>query len=218
MLRKLLSYLYPLTRKVPSAINGPLEVTLVNGRKVLDSRSANYSYGSLQRVLRHGLRQLELAGVRQALLLGLGGGSVMETLRAEFGYAGHLTAVELDPAMIAVAAREFGVVAGPDLAIVCADAFAYVRTAPALAFDLIIVDLSIDSAIPPAVFSLPFWRALNRLLRPGGQVLLNAIHAEAHRALTAALRGHAAALGLKLTVLERVEKINQLVLARKPEA
>lgn len=218
MLKKLVSYLIPLTRKVPSAINGPLEVTLVNGRKVLDTRTTNYSYGSLQRVLRHGLHRLDLTDVRNALLLGLGGGSVIQTLREEFHYAGPLTAVELDPAMITVAAQEFGIVPGPNLVIVCADAFAYVRTAPALRFDLIIVDLSIDSAIPPEVFSLPFWRALNRLLRPGGQVLLNAIRAEAHQALTAALRGHAQALGLELTVLEQVEKINQLVLARKPLA
>ena len=81
LLKRLLSYLFPFTRRVPSPVSGHLEVTLYNGRKVLDSATANYSYGALQRVLRYGLQQLDLVQVRSILLLGLGGGSVIQTLR-----------------------------------------------------------------------------------------------------------------------------------------
>ncbi|MCR5887597.1 fused MFS/spermidine synthase [Hymenobacter sp. J193] len=214
-MKKLLSYLFPFTRRVPSAVSGELEVTLYQGRKVLDSRTANYSYGALQRVLRFGLQQIPLEAVRHVLLLGLGGGSVIQTLRQELHYRHPITAVELDPAVIQLAAEEFGITAGPELRIVQADAFAWVQQAPER-FGLIIVDISIDSQIPPEVFGLPFWQALHRLLEPGGSVLLNAIEAPGHAALTATLHQHAAQLGLELRVFQRVEKLNQLVVARKP--
>ncbi|QIX61152.1 fused MFS/spermidine synthase [Hymenobacter sp. BT18] len=213
-MKKLLSYLFPFTRRVPSAVSGELEVTLYQGRKVLDSRTANYSYGALQRVLRFGLQQIPLAGVEHVLLLGLGGGSVIQTLREELHYTRAVTAVELDPVVIQVAAEEFGIVSSPTLQIIQADAFAWVEQARG-AFGLIIVDISIDSKIPEEVFSSAFWQALHGLLSPGGYILLNAIEATSHAALIEALRPQAAQLGLDLHVHQAVEKINQLLVARK---
>ena len=44
-MKKILSYLWPQTTKFPSDHNGNLEVTLYNGKKMLDSKNANYSFG-----------------------------------------------------------------------------------------------------------------------------------------------------------------------------
>ncbi len=54
--------------------------------KVLSSSHANYSYGALQRVLEYGLKQIDMRDVKNILLLGLGGGSVIETLRRDLEF------------------------------------------------------------------------------------------------------------------------------------
>ena len=83
MLKKIISYVYPITRKVQSQYSGKLELTVMNGRKVLDTLNTNYSYGSLQRVLKYSLNQINIENTKNTLVLGLGGGSVIETLRNE---------------------------------------------------------------------------------------------------------------------------------------
>ena len=63
MIRKLLSYLIPITiYKNKSSWSKSIEVTWTNGELVLDSENTNYSYGSLQRILRMGLKKI---GFRQ---------------------------------------------------------------------------------------------------------------------------------------------------------
>jgi SAM-dependent methyltransferase len=211
-LRRLLSYLWPLTRRVPSAVNGTLEVTLSHGRKVLDSRRANYSYGSLQRVLRYGLRQLDLRAVDSVLLLGLGGGSVVQSLRAEFGYRGLITAVELDPVVIRLAAEEFGVGADEQLRILCADAFAVLPELPG-PFGLVIVDLFIDLDMPAGVRRPVFWQQLRRLLGPGGYLLFNAITPEELQVGGIPLLDYLAGLGI-VAAEHPVEQLNRLVIGQ----
>ena len=59
MLRRLLSYLVPINiYQKNSAISKSIEVNWNNGQLVLDSKNTNYSYGSLQRILRIGLKKI----------------------------------------------------------------------------------------------------------------------------------------------------------------
>ena len=59
MIRKLFSYFIPINvYQKNSAVSKTLEVTWNNGELVLDSKSTNYSYGSLQRILRKGLKYI----------------------------------------------------------------------------------------------------------------------------------------------------------------
>ena len=51
ILKKAFSYLWPLTKKIKSDFSGDLEVTWLNGKKVLDTKNANYSYGALHQIL-----------------------------------------------------------------------------------------------------------------------------------------------------------------------
>lgn len=173
-LRRLLSYIIPLSSTVPSAVNGSLEVTWYKGRKMLDTRHANYSYGLLHSVLRYGLLFVAPAQAERALLLGLGGGSAVQLLH-EAGFTGHLTAIDLDPAVIQVADTEFDVRPGEQLAIVCADAFEWVRTAREASFDLVIVDLFLDLTLPTELQTAAFWHDIRRVLLPGGRVLFNTL-------------------------------------------
>lgn len=179
-MKKTFSYLWPLTKKYNSSYNGKLEVTWINGRKVLDSSNANYSYGALQEVLDRGISEVRADRAAPVLLLGLGGGSAISLLRNKFKYYGRITAVELDPAIVEIAKTEFNIEAHQPLELLCEDAEAFVATAQEQ-FGFIIVDLFLDLKVPSQFFSETFWKNVGGLLLPGAKILFNAGINEAHQ-------------------------------------
>ena len=59
MIKRLLSYILPVKiYQKKSEFSKNLEVTWNNGYLVLDSENTNYSFGSLQRVLKRGLKYI----------------------------------------------------------------------------------------------------------------------------------------------------------------
>jgi len=169
----LLSYLYPITKTIKSEYSGTLEITWYNGKKHLNTKNANYSYGSLQRILKFGLDKIALNKVNSVLLLGLGGGSVIETLRKDFNYAKVITAIDIDPKIIEVAKNEFNLVEDQTLKIICLDALRFVQSNTET-FDLIIIDLFIDVTVPDAFLKLNFWSDVLKASSSNGTVLFNA--------------------------------------------
>ncbi|WP_025741399.1 spermidine synthase [Aquimarina pacifica] len=172
-MKKLLSYLWPFTKEVKSQVNGTLELTWINGKKVLDSQNANYSYGSLQKLLCFGLSKIEIHNNDQILLLGLGGGSIIRSLREKFIFNGKITAVEIDELIIKLAKTEFNITNSNTLEIICEDAFAYIHQSKGQ-FEIIIVDIFIDTQVPEQFYSLQFWNQLMKRLSPSGYILFNA--------------------------------------------
>lgn len=174
MINKIISYIFPITRKIKSEYNGYLELTLMNGKTLLNTSNANYSYGSLQRVLKFSLDQIDLLKTENILVLGLGGGCVLKTLRNDFNYSGNITAVDIDPVIIDIAAKEFGIVTNNNTLIICADAFDFVRN-DNNNFDLIIIDLFIDNKIPEKFLLQEFWRELLNKVKSNGNVIFNTL-------------------------------------------
>ncbi len=172
-MKRLLSYIYPITKTITSKYSGELEITWYNGKKHLNSQNANYSYGSLQRILKFGLEKIDLSKVNSILVLGMGGGSVIETLRCDFNYTKKITAVEIDPVIIDIAKSEFGVNENENLKIICDDAYDFVKTNNTL-FDLIIVDLYIDLTVPDKFLSLDFWESILDSKSLKGDIIFNA--------------------------------------------
>ncbi|NJW54708.1 spermine/spermidine synthase domain-containing protein, partial [Salinimicrobium oceani] len=146
-MKKPFSYLWPLTKTYDSQFSGKLEVTWINGRKVLDSKNANYSYGALHEVLDRGLANIHADRATSVLLLGLGGGSAISLLRKKYGYYGKITAVEIDQTIIDISRKEFGIEEHHPLELICADAEAYVKS-QSNKFGLIIVDIFLDLTVP----------------------------------------------------------------------
>jgi len=107
---------------------------------------------------------------RDALLLGLGGGTIAHLLVGAFGPL-PIVGVDDDPAVLALGREAFGLDL-PNLEVVVADAFAYAATC-ARRFDLVCVDLYRDGRIPARVCASPFLASLRRLLRPGGTATFN---------------------------------------------
>ncbi|WP_203458053.1 spermidine synthase [Lacinutrix sp. WUR7] len=172
-MKRILSYLWPFTSYLDSDFNGKMEVTWINGKKVLDGQNSNYSYGSLQRILNYSLSKVYNPSISDSLLLGLGGGCVIESLRNNFEYNGQITAIEIDPTIINIATKEFNISESDGLKIIKMDAFNYVAQCKSQ-YDLIIIDLFIDSKVPEQFYSFPFWETIIPLINPDGYVIFNA--------------------------------------------
>jgi spermidine synthase len=107
---------------------------------------------------------------RRALVLGLGGGTVVHLLRRRFGPIAAV-GVEADAAVLALARAELGLeVAG--LEVVQQDALAYVADCRER-FDFICVDLFRGARLERGILARPFLRRLKALATPGAEIVLN---------------------------------------------
>ncbi|MEC5165378.1 spermidine synthase [Flavobacterium sp. PL11] len=176
MLKKLFSYFIPIKiYQVNSAISKSIEVTWANGELVLDSENTNYSYGSLQRILRLGLKNIgfdKISSMNHILVLGVAGGSVIKTIVDEINYKGKITGVEIDPEIITIADTYFKLNEIKNLEIVCDDAFEFILKSKER-YDLIIVDVFQDTIMPNFLFESFFVKRICFLLQKGGFILFN---------------------------------------------
>ena len=176
MLKKLFSYFIPVTIfKQKSTISQSLEVTWTDGKLVLDSKNTNYSYGSLQRILRKGLKIISFERINamgKILVLGVAGGSVIRTLVDEINFKGQITGVEIDAAIIEIANTYFHLNEIPNLDIIIDDAFEFVWKTKDQ-YDLIIIDIFQDTKMPDFLFETDFVNRIRFLLNSKGFVLFN---------------------------------------------
>lgn len=176
MVRKLFSYFIPINvYRKNSSVSKSIEVTWNNGELVLDSKSTNYSYGSLQRILRKGLKYIGFERIRNfesILVLGVAGGSVIKTLVDEIKFKGKITGVEIDRDIIDIANSYFQLDKIQNLEIVVDDAFEYVLKTK-LKYDLIIIDIFQDTTMPNFLFEDFFIQRINSLLNLNGFILFN---------------------------------------------
>jgi len=210
-MKQLLSYIYPVTKTIESKYSGKLEITWYNGKKHLNSENANYSYGSLQRILKYGLEKTELANVNSILVLGMGGGSVIKTLRTDFNYNNTIEAVELDPVIIDIAKSEFGIIEDQHLKIHCADAFTFVKT-NTTTFDLIIVDLYIDLSVPDKFLSTEFWDNVLNSKSSKGTLLFNASVKESDMVKVENLVDYLKTKVYKVDIYKKVNNTNTVII------
>ena len=221
MLKKLLSYLYPINLyKTTSAISKTLEVTLVNGELVLDSKHTNYSYGSLQRVLRKGLRFIGfdiIKPMNHILVLGVAGGSVVKTLVDEIGFEGKITGIELDEKVIELAQQHFGLDKIKNLHLIHHEAFEFVLKTKQQ-YDLIIVDVFQDTLMPSFLFETFFQYRMSEILNKNGFILFNTmILKETDNVRNNQYAQFYESQGLLVSRLPRVEEHNELIIIQKKD-
>ena len=152
-----------------------LEITWTNGELVLDSKNTNYSYGSLQRILRKGLDSIgfkTILKMEHILVLGVAGGSVIKTLTEEIKFKGKITGVEIDSEIIKIANSYFNLDKIPNLGIVIDDAFEFVLKTKNK-YDLIIIDIFQDTTMPNFLFEEFFQNRTCFLLKNKGIILFN---------------------------------------------
>lgn len=176
MLKKLLSYLIPIkVYTKTSQISRTLEVTLSNGELVLDSKNTNYSYGSLQRILRKGLQYIgfeKIKTFKNILILGVAGGSVIKTLKEEINYKGKITGIELDPEIIEIANNYFNLDKTEGVTVIIDDAKQFVAKTKEK-YDLVIVDIFQDKSMPEFLFETEFTENIKNIVNNQGYILFN---------------------------------------------
>lgn len=145
----------------------------------------------------------------RALVLGLGGGTVVRLLGRRFTPPPAVTGVDDDPRILALARQAFGLDL-PGLDVVQDDAR---RCLPAAAargerFDLVVIDLFRDGAVPGFVVGRRFLRAVSAVLAPGGLLTINFSRGRGHRERLRRLARHfvperLSATGMNLVVHAR---------------
>ena len=219
MIQKIFSYLIPIKIfKKKSVRSKIIEVTWANGELVLDSQNTNYSYGSLQRILRYGLRNIgyqNILNMEHILILGVAGGSVIKTLVNEIEYKGKMTGVEIDPDIIEVANKYFNLNLIQQLDIVIDDAFEFVLKTRQK-YDLIIIDIFEDIHMPNFLFESFFSNKICSLLNDKGFVLFNTmILDEAHNIRNRKYISNIHPETYSTKMLPRIENHNELIIIEK---
>ena len=176
MIKRVLSFLLPIKiHQKKSVYSKNLEVTWNNGYLVLDSENTNYSFGSLQRVLKKGLKYIgyeRIQNFQSILVLGVAGGSVIETLKKEVKFEGRITGVEIDADVIELATKYFGLGNYKNVSIINDDAFEFVLKTKEK-YDLIIIDIFQDTTMPNFLFEDFFINRIKFLLNVNGFILFN---------------------------------------------
>lgn len=173
MYRKLASYFREeVLETVESKVSGRLEIWFSYGRLELNTASVNYSFGSLDSVFREAFEQekLRIPTEGTVLLLGVGGGNVVCIL-SEIGHY-TITGVELDPEVIRLGRKYFGLDDFSAMNIVLADATQFVQETKET-YDMVIVDLFVDDTVPHGAEQKSFLKRLGELLNPGGTLFFN---------------------------------------------
>jgi spermidine synthase len=182
LLLRALSFFWPIRVARAEGRRGTLEVRWENGRLVLNSSTANQSFGGLHTVWQRAFRAARLKERRidRVLLLGMGAGSVVRILRHELRTRAPIVAVEDDPAVVQIAREHFGLDRWRDLEVIQADAFAAIQELTGT-FDLIVVDLFNEQDFPDALIDPRTVDRLAALLTGNGLLMVNTIGSSAVR-------------------------------------
>lgn len=215
MLKKLFSYFIPINVfQQKSNISQTLEVTWINGELVLDSKNTNYSYGSLQRILRKGLKFIGFERIKtmdHILVLGVAGGSVIKTLVNEINFEGKITGVEIDNSVITIANEYFHLDQIKNLEIIIDDAFEFVLKTKNK-YDVVIIDVFQDTKMPNFLFETFFINRICYLLQPKGFILFNTmILNEKQKQLNLDFFNAFDVSEYIVTKLHKVEELNELI-------
>ena len=144
----------------------------------------------------------------------MGAGSIIETIRKDFGSGAHMTLVEFDAGIISIAEKEFGLMTFSDIKIVHADAIDFMRTNLAQ-FDLVIVDLFIIDTIPEACTQSDFLKQLAQSLVHGGKLVYNTIRDTLPGASLANMVASLNSFGVHTRILKKIEGANYIILGEK---
>ncbi len=114
----------------------------------------------------------------KVLIVGLGGGSMVRFLK-RYDPGVHVDAVEIDPAVVRIAEKYFGVRSEGNVNIITADAFDYLAKTDSQ-YDVIYMDAFLkpskdtdSSGVPLKLRTLRFYEGVQKKLKPGGLVVFN---------------------------------------------
>ena len=175
--RFLTSFLSPVkVEERIGAVTPRLEIYLSKGRYILNSARVNYSFGGLHALFRKAFSRFNIRerDISSALILGFGAGSVASILFDEYKKDLHLTGVEKDPVVIALARKYFHIDRFKSLSLHIEDAGDFVENCNKK-FDLVVVDIFVGADVPEKFREEKFLSGVGQLLSPGGIAFFNVL-------------------------------------------
>lgn len=174
-IKNIVSFVYPImVEAIPGKITPLLEVTKYKGKYCLNSKNSNYSFGSLHTIFDLLFKKVNIQNHKfnNALLLGMGAGSIIQLLRNKYNINATITAIEKDSVVIDLASKYFNIDKHSHLKIVNDDAYDFVSKTNEQ-YDLIIIDLFVDSTVPKIFASLEFLTQLRRIASNASCIIYN---------------------------------------------
>lgn len=148
----------------------------MKGQYQLTTDEAIYSYGLRYDNYFGAFTKVDLGALgREALLLGLGLGSIPYMLEHAFKKDLRYTAVEIDEEIIYLASKYVLGQLSADVETVKADALHFVQAAEQQ-YDFIAMDIFVSDYIPAEFETRAFLNQLSTLLAPGGLLLFNRLY------------------------------------------
>lgn len=178
-IKKILSYLWDIPiERTGSEQNEYLEVVWSMGRKMLNTKNANYSFGNGYKVFEFAFKQIKekITNFKKVLVLGFGCGSVEHLLRTKYNSSTQITGVEYDPRIIELYKRHFSD-SDQNTLVVEDDAKVFIESTDQV-FDLIVIDLFDDLHTVPFVFEKEFTDQLLQKVNDSGVLIYNTVKAE----------------------------------------
>jgi spermidine synthase len=192
-------------------------VTLYNGKTLLNTKNTNYSFGSLQSILKKGLLEIgaaEISRMESVLILGVAGGSVVQTLVTDFSFSKKITGIELDSEIIHIANSYFGLDKISNFKCLIQDAEQFVKT-DKNQYDLLIIDIFKDTEMPEFLFQESFITNCKQLLNKKGYILFNTMHLNKNNlSKTEAYLSHFDSNLYEIKVLKNIEKYNDVIIIK----
>lgn len=169
--------------KVTSAINGEISVVEQFGKRKIVVSNLTQSGPLAEKVWSIGLQHVNMLtcydpGIRNILILGLGGGSLAKLINKYFPKAKTI-GVEIDPIMIDLGKKYLNLSNFKNLKIKIDDATNFVKKTNEK-FDLIFVDLYIGNKIPENCQTENFLKNLKKILTKKGVIIFNRLYFKNH--------------------------------------
>lgn len=186
---------YTLIATSNSPINGRLTVYEdLFGRRWLKAGVLTESGGIMETIMDKAFKEVKKVRsqpVNQALLLGLGAGTVIKRIRRYWPDV-KIKAVDLDPIMFEIGKKYFNVENNPDIDLLVGDAITMVndhhstlwqnKQKHLMQYDLIVIDLYLETDFPiKKIQEKQFLGNLKSLLADKGMVVINRLYWGYHR-------------------------------------
>lgn len=175
--KRFVSWIFPINIETKSSkISGKLELNLQYGLLVIDSPLANYSFGSLHSIFQETIQTLNLSRSKDynVLILGFGGGSIANILLNEFYLKCRITGVELDEEIINLSKSYYNSNIYNNTQVIIEDAFIFMEKNK-IQYDLVFVDLFIDTQIPEKFQKTSFLNLLKNSLKKETIICMNSM-------------------------------------------
>lgn len=189
MIKQYLNFLIPQTiEEIQSSLSGNIKVIKLFNKPRIIVNDMIQSGGLVELIWKKGIKKVQKfksLKVQNVLILGLGGGTVTNLINQSFPQA-KITGIEIDPAVIRLGKKHFGLGKIKNLKIIQADAVKYVNDYSLITnrYSLILVDLYIGDKVPKKAEAKEFLKNLKKLISKNGIIIFNRLFYQDHKKKT----------------------------------